>query len=30
MREGQISGELPGGSSQEEIMRLAAPQEQTT
>jgi ABC-type sugar transport system ATPase subunit len=30
MREGQITGELPAGSSQEDIMRLAAPQEQTT
>jgi ABC-type sugar transport system ATPase subunit len=30
MREGQISGELPAGASQEDIMRLAAPQEQTT
>ncbi len=30
MREGQISAELPGGASQEEIMRFAAPQEQTT
>jgi ABC-type sugar transport system ATPase subunit len=28
MRDGQITGELPAGSSQEDIMRLAAPQEQ--
>ncbi|HYO80385.1 MAG TPA: sugar ABC transporter ATP-binding protein [Bryobacteraceae bacterium] len=27
MREGTISGELPGGAAQEEIMRLAAPEE---
>jgi ribose transport system ATP-binding protein len=31
MRQGRISGELPGhGATQEQIMRLAAPQEQTT
>lgn len=30
MRQGEISGELPGHSAQEDIMRLAAPQEQTT
>jgi ribose transport system ATP-binding protein len=31
MRQGRISGELPGrNTTQEEIMRLAAPQEQTT
>lgn len=29
MRQGEISGELPGRSTQEDIMRLAAPQEQT-
>jgi ribose transport system ATP-binding protein len=28
MRDGRISGELPGHTTQEEIMRLAAPQEQ--
>jgi ABC-type sugar transport system ATPase subunit len=27
MRQGSISGELPGGASQEDIMRLAAPEE---
>ncbi|MEO8127494.1 MAG: L-arabinose ABC transporter ATP-binding protein AraG, partial [Bryobacteraceae bacterium] len=31
MRQGRISGELPGrNATQEQIMRLAAPQEQTT
>jgi ribose transport system ATP-binding protein len=30
MRQGRISGELPGDTTQEEIMRLAALQEQTT
>ena len=30
MRQGEISGELPRHASQEEIMRLAAPLEQTT
>ena len=29
MRQGRISGELPGRTTQEEIMRLAALQEQT-
>jgi ABC-type sugar transport system ATPase subunit len=27
MREGQLTGELPGRTTQEEIMRLAAPPE---
>ena len=30
MRQGRVSGELPGSTTQEEIMRLAALQEQTT
>ena len=30
MRQGRISGELPGHSTQEDIMRLAAPVEQAT
>jgi ABC-type sugar transport system ATPase subunit len=29
MRQGRISGELPGRTTQEQIMRLAAPEEQT-
>ena len=30
MRQGRLTGELPGRTTQEEIMRLAALQEQTT